>query len=281
MSITIIKYFPHLGTKWNKTGTGFSWTGVCTHKNTLGVALSWCILFFIWKWVILKDYKGIRLDIFLLSIASYIMFNPLVKGSSTSILSLFVGILFIYLIRRFINHINSFMFIVYAIFASYFLSDFVLTTFSNTSIIEVVALQSGRDLTFTGRTDIWKGVLSEASDHPIAGTGYGAFWTGNRLARLYTMPGIYGVKQAHNGYIETYANLGILGLIILILLCYTSLRSRVNNLKNNYYFNSISVAVIIITIVSEFFEGMILAPNSLKWLTFLIFTTVVNKPHNQ
>jgi O-antigen ligase len=73
----------------------------------------------------------------------------------------------------------------------------------------------GRDATLTGRTDIWNGVLTAISQRPTLGYGYGAFWLDNGPSEEYVDADTWGAHAAHNGYLETLLNVGILGLCVL------------------------------------------------------------------
>ena len=57
--------------------------------------------------------------------------------------------------------------------------------------------------------------LLEVHINPILGTGFESFWLGERLDQL---EGIFFFvpNEAHNGYLEVYLNLGLLGLFIII-----------------------------------------------------------------
>jgi exopolysaccharide production protein ExoQ len=71
----------------------------------------------------------------------------------------------------------------------------------------------GRQVNLTDRTTVWAAVLAVGTD-PIIGTGFGSFWltpgghaVGNHL----------GVTEAHNGFLETYLNSGMIGVGLLIV----------------------------------------------------------------
>jgi O-antigen ligase len=72
----------------------------------------------------------------------------------------------------------------------------------------------GRDLTFTGRTEIWSAVLKE-DINPLFGVGYYSFWLGTRVERL-SAGFYYHLNEAHNGFLETYLNVGLVGLGLLV-----------------------------------------------------------------
>ena len=92
------------------------------------------------------------------------------------------------------------------------------------SIESAVLEASGRDSTLTGRTGIWQTVLNEPIN-PLLGTGYASFWLGDRLQRIWELYPNTPLLQAHNGYIEVYLNLGLVGVALLVGVVWTALRN--------------------------------------------------------
>lgn len=85
----------------------------------------------------------------------------------------------------------------------------------------------GEDPTLTGRVDLWTDLLAVPNSE-IFGAGYQSFWLGSAIDTLWLK---YSFKpnQAHNGYIETYLNLGIIGVVLLFGLLFSAgarLRAR-------------------------------------------------------
>jgi exopolysaccharide production protein ExoQ len=82
-----------------------------------------------------------------------------------------------------------------------------------------VGMITGKDMSFTGRIDIWNIMSDEIALHPILGAGYGAYWSGPvpgtpsyefvRLLSFYP-------ASAHNGYLEILNELGAVGLLVLL-----------------------------------------------------------------
>ena len=66
----------------------------------------------------------------------------------------------------------------------------------------------------SGRTELWTALLG-LHTNPILGTGFESFWLGERPQQLegifYFIP-----NEAHNGYLETYLTLGLIGVFLLI-----------------------------------------------------------------
>lgn len=82
----------------------------------------------------------------------------------------------------------------------------------------------GRDVTFTGRTEIWQIVLALGNQQPVRGYGFGAVWSpnspiGGTVARLI----YYFPSHAHNGYLDAYLQLGSVGTVLLSLILVVAL----------------------------------------------------------
>jgi exopolysaccharide production protein ExoQ len=90
---------------------------------------------------------------------------------------------------------------------------FVVLVFSFEAVPRMASL-FGRDPTLTDRTEIWSDLL-QIRGNSLVGTGYGGFWIGERLdflwARWSWLP-----NSAHNGYLELFLQLGIVGVTLLI-----------------------------------------------------------------
>jgi len=72
----------------------------------------------------------------------------------------------------------------------------------------------GKDATLTDRTLLWSELL-KVDINPLFGTGFESFWLGDRF-RNFAESRWWQPNQAHNGYLETYLNLGLVGLFLLI-----------------------------------------------------------------
>ncbi len=74
------------------------------------------------------------------------------------------------------------------------------------------------DLTFTGRTGLWEFLWGEVEQRPIFGIGFGSFWqTGERLSPLDFARGWAATTtQGHNGYLDLWLQVGVIGLGLAI-----------------------------------------------------------------
>jgi exopolysaccharide production protein ExoQ len=70
--------------------------------------------------------------------------------------------------------------------------------------------------TLSGRAFIWPELLSYASSHLWLGYGYESFWTAGRIDQISSTLG-WGLREAHNSYLEIVLWLGITGLMLLLI----------------------------------------------------------------
>jgi exopolysaccharide production protein ExoQ len=226
-SILLIKYYPHLGRAYSFYEGFVYYTGVAMDKNVLGFICMTCGLFCVWKlcsqWS--KIHESGRKSEMIVPLVLLVMIGWLfmMANSKTSLLclvlgtSVMVGLQF----KNVRQHIGTY------IIAGVFVSVLLQLAFS---FGEVIIEGAGREVTLTGRTELWQVVLSMA-ENPLVGEGYQSFWLGERLRKLWNMY-FFRPTQAHSGYIDTYLNLGLIGLFFLaavITSCYRKMRVMLNS----------------------------------------------------
>jgi exopolysaccharide production protein ExoQ len=137
------------------------------------------------------------------------------------------------------------------------------------------ALQSmGRNPTLTGRTEIWAGLLHFAAN-PLIGAGFDSFWLGQRLRRIWASGGqLLGINEAHNGYLETYLNLGAIGLTLLGIFIVAGYRDIVRSLRRDSDLARIRLAFFVVAVIYNFTEAAFRTTCSI-WIAFLLATTAV------
>ncbi|MBF9030319.1 O-antigen ligase family protein [Rhodobacterales bacterium HKCCE3408] len=81
---------------------------------------------------------------------------------------------------------------------------------------------TGKDVTLTGRTDLWRIALDRIGERPLLGVGYQAFWVpGNPAAEdLWYAFGIESRSgfHFHNTYLSNAVEIGLIGLGVQVLL---------------------------------------------------------------
>jgi exopolysaccharide production protein ExoQ len=212
VSILFIKYYPQLGTNYDQWTGEQMFTGITTHKNLLGAACM--ILGYFFFWYLLRTWRTerntqrrneLRLIVGFLIGIWWLLSHA---HSATSLTCLCVGILVVVFVgTRFINKnfIGTYMLAALVLIAAAELSFDLSGHFSE-------ALGRGSGL--SGRKVLWARLL-EIHTNPIFGTGFESFWLGDRLKQL---EGIFFFipNEAHNGYLEIYLELGLIGLLLVI-----------------------------------------------------------------
>lgn len=125
----------------------------------------------------------------------------------------------------------------------------------------------GRDPTLTDRVFVWADVLS-LSENVLIGSGFESFWLGPRLMTMWSKYW-WQPNQAHNGYIETYVNLGAIGLILLILLILISLWRSLRLIQQRDPFGSVKFALIVAIAVLNYTDATFKAVHILFFIFFL------------
>jgi exopolysaccharide production protein ExoQ len=90
----------------------------------------------------------------------------------------------------------------------------------------------GRGANLTGRSELWAHCL-EVQSNPILGAGFESFWLGEGGKRVGAFYGRWKPGGAHNDYLDTYLNLGLIGLSLLLgLLIATFWKIRLELFRN-------------------------------------------------
>jgi exopolysaccharide production protein ExoQ len=75
-----------------------------------------------------------------------------------------------------------------------------------------------RDVTLTGRTELWPAIIDMIEKRPWLGYGYGAFWQGWEGPSSYVLlVAQFDPGSAHSGYLELLLSLGLLGTVVFAL----------------------------------------------------------------
>lgn len=97
-------------------------------------------------------------------------------------------------------------------------------------VLEPILSFFGRDLTFTGRTEIWAFSLEYFTNKPIWGYGLNSFWREMLEFNLLTENGLWNIGQAHNGFVDAFLAGGIIGGFLVLLIYINMLRILVSEL---------------------------------------------------
>lgn len=232
LSIVLIKYFPSLGVEHNFWTGERMVRGVTTSKNDLGAVCLISGIFFVWDTIIrwpdrkkARTKRIIALNFAFLFLALWLLH---LAHSTTSTICFFLGSAVIISTRTntFRRHPVLLKALIPAVFCLYLILNFGF------GLTGSLAQAVGKDPTLTDRTKIWA-ILLSMHTNPLIGTGYESFWLGHRLEWFWQYSGQGHLNEAHNGYLEVYLELGLIGEALIVGLLISSYRRICKMLRNS------------------------------------------------
>jgi len=262
-SVLLIKYFPEYGRSFDLWSGQPVDNGVGLTKNDLGYQCLIFGLFFFWDLLTTvrsADRREHRWELIIcvvfLGLIAWLFSRV---NSITSLVSFALGVAIMLLMgvvsRRLIG--------------AYVIAGLILLAIANlafdlyASLLDLV----GRDPTLTDRTKLWADVLA-MQDHPILGAGFESFWLGDRIEVLWAK-WWWRPNQAHNGYIETYLNLGSVGVFLLFCVLVSTFRKITKQSRFEFDLARFRLAFLFAIIAFNFAEAGFKAVHPI-WTMFYI-----------
>jgi exopolysaccharide production protein ExoQ len=157
----------------------------------------------------------------------------------------------------------------------------LLVTFS-AAILVIVAWPDvlidllGKDMTLTGRTNIWSAVLDSIVKRPLLGYGYQAFWLGLEGESYRVILAVsWMLAQAQNGFLDIMLENGVAGLAIVLLVfvfafrdgvvCLFRSRDQAQLRAVEWYF-----IIVILTLIYNLDESFLFDPKHFGSMIFLL-----------
>lgn len=231
---------PHVG----------AWRGVYIHKQYLGTQMSLMFAFFLilfksefWRQKRHLTLLGLTLSLFLV----------LASKSSTGLINILLlsGCIYIFQLRRFRPDILAFIIITTILT----LGSIMIYLVENAAVIVGFL---GKDLTLSGRDQLWGAILEMVNRRPLLGYGYEAFWY---VKGQSSLPGLvwnligWDAPHAHNGLLEILLSLGWIGagLFGLTFLnnVWRSLQRMAFNPSATSYCSMVFLIYIVLTNITE------------------------------
>lgn len=267
LSILLVKYFPQIGRQYEFWSGNAMYVGATTGKNLLGVVCLISCLFFFWdtlaRWSTRNDRRRTRIIVLNIVFIAMTLWLFNLSNSATSKVCLLLGCLVIVAarMRSIKRHPGILKTLIPAALCIYMILQFGF------GINGEIAGMVGRNSNLTGRTDLWKFLLTMPANRML-GTGYESFWLGNRLARVWqAFPGS-GINEAHNGYLEVLLSLGLIGLGLLGVFLIASFRSISKKLSHQPGIASFNLACWTILLFYNVTEAAF--KTHPMWLIFLV-----------
>lgn len=252
-----------------------TWRGVMTHKNILGrlMVLSAITFLFvglgkpaknIYRWL---AWTGLALSIVLI----------LLSTSKTALIAFVSLLLILPLYRSWRLNYNQVIPIV--ILVILVVGGSAMLIFDN---LPAIAGALGRDLTFTGRTDIWSAMLDKISERPWTGFGFNAFWRDwDNEATAYMWRYLaWECPYGHNGFMDLLAELGIMGVFAFGMSYLTAIWEGIRLLRLTRSIEGIwALMYLTFLLIYNVSESTLLATNSIFWIIYssTVFTTICDR----
>jgi len=213
-SLLLIKYFPDMGRGFTPQRLAMN-MGVTTNKTTLGVLVYVITLGTVWQVLSLwldknQPHRARRLlaqgTLLYLGISLVYTAHSATSTVATALGAALMLATVVPPTRRHPAAVHVFVFVI--------LLGGGLITFVGGS--GQIAQAMGRNSDFNGRTEVWDVVVPMVTNK-LGGAGFETFWVGPRVLAVADVFHSF-TNESHNGYIETYVNLGWIGISLIALI---------------------------------------------------------------
>lgn len=271
VSVLFIKFYPALGRGYAQWFWTPYYIGVTTNKNELGRISLLFGLGFLWRFLTAlrnpqRSVRNKQLLAFGACLAMVFWLFWMAHSMTSLSCFLLAGFLLIATSSRMVARRPWVVHVM--VFAIFSVAITVLFLDMGSGILTTM----GRDPTLTGRTDIWKHVLG-MTGNPLVGTGFESFWLGKRLEKMWSIYW-WHPREAHDGYIEVFLNLGWLGIVMFGIVLATGYRTVMSAFRRNVEEGKLRLAYLVAAVAYNFAESAF-GPLSLIWIFFLLATFTV------
>lgn len=127
---------------------------------------------------------------------------------------------------------------------------------------QLIADAFGKDLTFSGRTNIWEQLIPLVYDKPIFGYGFALFRQPEIMEQFVRVT--FDARSTHNTYLELALNIGVPGTIAWVAFLFKRLGERITTVSSGAALNEVQakeVSVMLMIMIGAMMEaGLMLAP---------------------
>jgi O-antigen ligase len=193
-----------------------TWRGMEVQKNWLAQNSLYCLLSSIVFFCFDKTRLAKLYDVVLILVSVLIIYKA---HSSTNLLAVviivFMGIVF--QIESIFNNLGIGRSILGLTFLFILTFSGIFLIFSS-EIFGLIPGYFGKDLTLSGRVDIWDYVWNDIEKQLLLGYGFATYWImgSSRLEIFASYFEGFMVNEAHNGFLEILLQLGVVGFIFFL-----------------------------------------------------------------
>lgn len=260
VSVVLSLFFPnarHLSADVYDDSLIGSWRGLFGHKNEASALSCLFIIMALAKF----DTQKIAPWLIGLMFATVML---LFSGSKTCLMVLPLSLAFGYIIFKTNTSLAAGMSWLFFLPVIFVLSDYIYNVFFTNPEL------------FSGRGAIWSVLIESIQDSPLFGHGYGILWNSGEITPLSyfgvnTSSWASFVSHGHNGYLDVFASLGLIGYILIILVFF-----KICTLANNFS-KKMKMVFCIFTVfflLHNFLESSFLMADKFNWIFFLMFAVL-------
>jgi exopolysaccharide production protein ExoQ len=219
-----------------------AWRGLADHKNTLGqvAAISTVLLAY--------GIFGLRGNKRLIAGAFVLAATVLVLGSKSTtgliaLMSISFGSIWLFIDKR------AGRLVACALIGCLL----TVTVLGEALELDKIIGAFGKDTTFTGRTELWETVIDEAQYHPMMGLGFNGYWVADNpsVLALYAWNRFpWKPNEGHEGYLDLFNEIGIVGLVLLALMILSYFKN-LTKLRQPLYWKWFFIGVLIINLTES------------------------------
>jgi exopolysaccharide production protein ExoQ len=255
-SLAVIIFLPGVGL----TAEG-DWQGIYYTKNLLGRMMALGLLCFGVLSISQRRHRAKYVVMFLLCCALLL----LSKSSTAVVVS--IVMLAVLLCRKALFLRTRQLLAIAVILVPFLACALFWLVESSDQILRVL----GRTSSLTGRVPLWEMVAKEIAVHPFLGHGFTAFWhswEGERVSD--TVAWEVAVPHAHNGFLEVWLGLGIIGLALVVIGLWRNFRFAVRAARNHREVDQAwPLLLVVFTVFYNLTETSLLAVNSILWMAYV------------
>jgi len=271
LSVLFIVYYPDLGRTYHMGQPLY--TGVTFSKNSLGQLCLIFGMYFCWE-LILKRTRSTGSETRIHALIYAVMLPSIAwllhvanSATCTALMTTTVILLMVARLPPVAKRPRRYVLV------GFVCAGLIAALDSFVDIKDSIIRLLGRQPDLTTRTPIWDMLMDMASNRWI-GAGYESFWSGDRLTEIWTRLGnsSIGIIQAHNGYIELYLSLGLIGLTLLIGSIFFGLLRTIRRLEVDYSNAVFGLVIIVVVAIYNYTEAAYKPVNSL--FVMLLFAVI-------
>jgi O-antigen ligase len=222
-----------------------AWRGLTPQKNHLGQVSLINLIF----WLHLAFSKNTTEKLYSIAMVGLSLVLLLGSKSTTSLITMFLlfSIWIVLAADRKIRTLKVGRVLLLLAVAFFFSSAMITFALGKEVLMELPGFFN-KDITFTGRTDLWYEILQEVKNHPLIGAGFEGYWIveNENLLALYNKF-VWLPRQAHMGYLDLLNETGLIGIGLFFCMVISYIKNILRDNKT-FFWTYIFFATLILNV---------------------------------